>query len=88
MLKKETEDRLLGLAGTLIASAILFVIGFGAGFVLTFRVLLISTFAESPVPLLIGGLIVGALAACIPFTINIPGAGTLNDIQKASRRQK
>jgi len=69
-LKKETEDRLLDLAGILIASVILFVIGFGAGLWIGLDILPFEMLWESPVPLLIIGLIVGAFAACLPFTIN------------------
>lgn len=87
-MKNETEEKLLSIAGTLIASAILFVAGFAGGFILTFRVLFIESFAESPMPLIIGGLIVGVVAALIPFGMHATGAGTLSEVREASRKRK
>ena len=87
-LKKQTEEWLLNMAGTLTASAILFVIGFAGGFMLAFRVLFIASFAESPRPLIIGGLIVGAVAALIPFGMRTTGGGTLQSVRDASRKHK
>ena len=76
------------MAGTLIASAILFVIGFAGGFMLAFEVLFIESFSESPGPLIVGGLIGGAVAALIPFGIRTAGAGTLKSVREASRKRK
>lgn len=87
-MKKEAEETLLSIAGTLIASAILFVVGFAGGFMLAFRVLFIESFAESPMPLIIGGLAVGVVAALIPFGVRVTGAGTLKKVRDASRRRK
>jgi len=87
-LKKETEDRLLGMAGTLIASAILFIAGFAGGFMVSFRFFFIHMDTESPWPYVVVGLVAGVIAALIPFTMRAAGAGTLEEVRRDSRERK
>ncbi|MFO7975717.1 MAG: hypothetical protein R6V12_13910 [Candidatus Hydrogenedentota bacterium] len=90
-MKNETEEKLLSMAGTLVASVILFVVGFAGGFMLSFRFLYVFVRLDTltVISYVVVGLLTGIGTAIVPFTMKAaPGSGTLREVRRASRKRK